>query len=553
MVRGRQRWMLTAAVVAVLSVVLSVFTSASWARADAGEGLGLTGPGGYSGSYKLPDGDEGWCIDFLKAEPMANGGGNYAAAVPLDGVSASDLKIAVFALSEGNRALASGDGQLAAAVAAVLHSLSINQGAQWDESLPAEARADYDRILSSAPEVAEGTTLQVRIPEGWTGDGTDSGFQRILSVEQPDVPTTEPTTEPSIETSASLAGSNVIADGGKVTDQVKYDGLVAGQSYTLDGELVCKETAKPTGGVGSKTFTADASGAGTVDVELAVADGDCAEQVVFEKLTDQSGAVVATHEDINDAAQTVGEKTSTTTTAPTTTPAAPTTTTTAPSTTTPNTTAPGTTPSRGPNGTLSVRKVAAGEKTDAALEGAEFEVRDGSGKVIEKFTTTRRASSIVLAEGSYELVETKAPKGYAVSEKPTSVDIVAERTTTVEVANALNPIIDVNKYSTVDGEYLAGAKFRLLRDGETVTEWTSKDEVTSLIVDPGEYEIVEIEAPAGYVKLDKPQKVVVAGGDHKALNITNAPDVSTPEGQAEADKPAPRKPIASIPSGPTTR
>ncbi|MCZ9635051.1 SpaA isopeptide-forming pilin-related protein [Rhodococcus sp. BH5] len=536
MVSGRQRWMLTTAVVAVLSVVLSVFTSASWARADAGEGLGLTGPGGYSGSYKLPDGDEGWCIDFLKAEPMANGGGNYAAAVPLEGVSAADLKIAVFALSEGNRALASGDGQLAAAVAAVLHSLSINQGAPWDESLPAEARADYDRIISSAPEVAEGASLQVRVPEGWTGDGTNSGFQRILSVQQPDIPTVEP----SIGTSASLAGSNVITDGATVTDRVTYSGVVAGKSYTLDGELVCKATGTRTGGVGSKTFTADASGAGTVDVELVVADGDCVQQVVFEKLIDDSGAVVATHEDINDAAQTVGEKISTTTTAP--------------STTTPNTTTTANaTPSRGPNGTLSVRKVAAGEKTDAALEGAQFEVRDGSGKVIEKFTTTRRASSIVLAEGSYELVETKAPKGYAVSEKPTSVDIVAERTTTVEVANALNPIIDVNKYSSVDGEYLAGAKFRLLKGGETVTEWTSKDEVTSLIVDPGEYEIVEVEAPAGYVKLDKPQKVVVAGGDHKALNITNAPDVSTPEGQAEADKPAPRKPIASIPSGPTTR
>ncbi|MDH6284337.1 SpaA isopeptide-forming pilin-related protein [Prescottella agglutinans] len=531
---NRARLLIAAVVAAVVSVLVTTLVGTPWARADEGEGLGMTDGGGYSGSYMLPDGDQGWCIDYLKDEPMKDGGGKYGAPQVLQGVSASDLKIAAYALAEGDRALAEGNRPLAAAVAGVIHSLGINKGAPWTGQVPAEARADYDRIRSTAPQVPAGTQLMVRTPEGWSGDGTSSGWQRILSVEQPNIPA--PSTKPSLKTQASISGSNTVTEGAKVVDRVSYTGLNGGESYTLQGELMCKASGASTGATGEVTFTADASGSGTVDVPITITDGKCTQQVAFEKLLDASGTVVATHEDLNAASQTVGEKTTTPTTKPTT-----------------PTTTPTTPTDRGPLGTLSVKKVAAGDKSGTALEGATFEVRDGKGKLVETFTTTRRANSIALAEGSYEIVETKAPQGYAVADKPTSVDIVAERTTAVEIANDVNPMIDIHKYGSSDGKYLPGARFQLVKDGKTVTEWTSKNEVTTLVVDPGTYEIVEVEAPAGYVRMDQPQKVTVAPGDHKTVNLTNKPDTGTPAGKAAANKTSVRMTISSIPSGPTGR
>ena len=70
---------------------------------------------------------------------------------------------------------------------------------------------------------------------------------------------------------------------------------------------MCKEDGTDTGASQSKTFTAEETD-GTVNVEnIAVTNPDCTEQVVFERLYDEeTGELVAVHEDITDAAQTVG-------------------------------------------------------------------------------------------------------------------------------------------------------------------------------------------------------------------------------------------------------
>lgn len=111
----------------------------------------------------------------------------------------------------------------------------------------------------------------------------------------------------SIRTSASLDTDNVIQSGAQVSDQVTYEGLTAGKVYRLESRLMCTEDGEDTGAEKTTEFTADAA-SGTVTVTaIEVTDPDCMTQTVFQKLYEaSSGALVGAHEDINDAAQTVG-------------------------------------------------------------------------------------------------------------------------------------------------------------------------------------------------------------------------------------------------------
>ena len=72
---------------------------------------------------------------------------------------------------------------------------------------------------------------------------------------------------------------------------------------------MCKATGADTGAVQTHEFTPGVSEGNEVVSGIAVTDPDCSEQVVFEKLyemEDGTPYLVASHEDINDAAQTFG-------------------------------------------------------------------------------------------------------------------------------------------------------------------------------------------------------------------------------------------------------
>ena len=110
-----------------------------------------------------------------------------------------------------------------------------------------------------------------------------------------------------IGTKAELnGGDNVISEGDTVTDTVSYTGLTPGKEYRLSGELFCTATEESTGATAETTFVPEERN-GTVTLEIPVKDTSCATQTVFETLFDTEGNVVATHHDITDVAQTVGQ------------------------------------------------------------------------------------------------------------------------------------------------------------------------------------------------------------------------------------------------------
>lgn len=118
-----------------------------------------------------------------------------------------------------------------------------------------------------------------------------------------------PRSTPQIRTSASSSTGNVIQTGTTVDDTVTYSGLVPGKTYRLEARLMCKETGQDTGANAIHEFVPETSEGQTVVQGIQVTDPDCSMQVAFEKLYEMDGDtpyLVASHEDINDAAQTVG-------------------------------------------------------------------------------------------------------------------------------------------------------------------------------------------------------------------------------------------------------
>lgn len=92
--------------------------------------------------------------------------------------------------------------------------------------------------------------------------------------------------------------------GGTIVDAVNYTNLTVGRSYALKGVLMNRATGQSIGITAEKTFTA-AAAAGTVTQEFSVgADQADRTLVVFETLH-IDGSVVARHEDLLDAAQSV--------------------------------------------------------------------------------------------------------------------------------------------------------------------------------------------------------------------------------------------------------
>lgn len=138
----------------------------------------------------------------------------------------------------------------------------------------------------------------------------------------------------------------------EVVDRVRLDGLVAGTTYRVRGELVDATNGDPTGFVGWAEFTADdraADGEVIVDVTIEVDEPAVGDWVVVESVY-VGEVLLAHHADLLDVDQTVTFVAPPSTTTPTTMPSTTTVavTTTTASTTTSTTTAPTTTTSTAP-------------------------------------------------------------------------------------------------------------------------------------------------------------------------------------------------------------
>lgn len=158
-----------------------------------------------------------------------------------------------------------------------------------------------------------------------------------------------------------------------------------------------------------------------------------------------------------------------------------------------------------PKANLWVRKSDA--NTGVGLQGAVFKIVKGNGEIVRENVTTNEGGFLKvngLEEGTYQIIETKAPAGYVLNSTPKIVTLKYGSTEVVEIENQKPGSLSIRKVDATTGNALAGAVFQLysIDDkpiGATVTtgadgyaRWTDLED--------GFYTVQEVSAPGGYAK-----------------------------------------------------
>jgi LPXTG-motif cell wall-anchored protein len=153
------------------------------------------------------------------------------------------------------------------------------------------------------------------------------------------------------------------------------------------------------------------------------------------------------------------------------------------------------------------------EQSKETLKGATFQLQDKDGKTLQADLITDGNGKLEVADlapGDYQFVETQAPTGYEKDASPLEFTITKAQSKAAEVekTNAKTPVkpgsIALTKTDEKTGEALSGATFELKNEKGTVLESDLVTDKSGKIVlktqAPGTYQLVETEAPTGYVK-----------------------------------------------------
>lgn len=176
------------------------------------------------------------------------------------------------------------------------------------------------------------------------------------------------------------------------------------------------------------------------------------------------------------------------------------------------------------NGLIAIQKV---DEENNPLAGAEFKIIDENGTIVDNLITDESgyASSISLALGNYQVIETKAPTGYILDSDPkevviadnedglniTNVVVVNQKQEVEKPENIPTASIEIKKVNE-DNKPLANAKFEISNKDRSVVQSvvTNKQGIGLVNNLPlGEYTIVETAAPKGYLLDDAPKTVML--------------------------------------------
>ncbi|MBO1142212.1 LPXTG cell wall anchor domain-containing protein [Enterococcus avium] len=180
--------------------------------------------------------------------------------------------------------------------------------------------------------------------------------------------------------------------------------------------------------------------------------------------------------------------------------------------------------------TGSVELTKVDEKTNTALQGAVFEIRDSNGSIVRSALQTNLEGKILvdgLKSGEYSFVETKAPTGYVLDNTPIKFTIEKDQQEVVKVSikNKLMPGgVVLSKTDATTGETLQGAVFELQdKDGKALQSGLITDNSGKLAIDglePGDYQFVETKAPTGYDLDATPVKFAIEKGQTEAVQVS---------------------------------
>ncbi len=164
------------------------------------------------------------------------------------------------------------------------------------------------------------------------------------------------------------------------------------------------------------------------------------------------------------------------------------------------------------------------------IANVTFDLKDSTGKVVATKTTDANGyiSFKDLKVGTYTLTEKSAPAGYVKVTEPYSVTVTTNSTVPVTFKNKKigKATIEVKKYD-VDNEstVLEGALFNLLDSKGNIVYANQKTNAQGKVVfdnlEAGKYQVVEVQAPNGYLKYNKAIDVDAKENVIHKVNVPN--------------------------------
>ncbi|HCW6743013.1 TPA: MucBP domain-containing protein [Listeria monocytogenes] len=167
--------------------------------------------------------------------------------------------------------------------------------------------------------------------------------------------------------------------------------------------------------------------------------------------------------------------------------------------------------------------------TKAPLDGATFELQKADGTTVQEGLITDASGKLEIADlmpGNYQLVETEAPTGYKLDEAPVTFAIEFNQTETAKVTKentAKTGGVILTKKDDKTSATLSGAKFELQTSTgaklqeNIATNAAGQLEITNLA--PGDYQLVETEAPTGYELDEAPVPFTITFNQSEKVNV----------------------------------
>ncbi|HDR8171768.1 TPA: LPXTG cell wall anchor domain-containing protein [Bacillus thuringiensis] len=164
------------------------------------------------------------------------------------------------------------------------------------------------------------------------------------------------------------------------------------------------------------------------------------------------------------------------------------------------------------------------------LADAVFNLLDQNGKVIKTDLKTNDEGKIIvenLRPGTYQFVETTAPKHYDLDKKPIVVTVEKSQKdiATVTMKNSLTKGgVELTKVDDVDGTTLEGAVFKIVDMNGTVIRknltTNSQGKISISDLRPGDYQFIETNAPKHYDLNKEPIPFTIEKGQAEPISVT---------------------------------
>ncbi|QEL87873.1 SpaA isopeptide-forming pilin-related protein [Bacillus mycoides] len=164
------------------------------------------------------------------------------------------------------------------------------------------------------------------------------------------------------------------------------------------------------------------------------------------------------------------------------------------------------------------------------LADAVFNLLDQNGKVLKTDLKTNSEGKIIvenLRPGTYQFVETTAPKHYDLDKKPIVVTVEKSQKgiATVTMKNSLTKGgVDLTKVDDVDGTTLEGAVFNIVdMKGTVIREkltTNSQGKISVSDLRPGDYQFIETNAPKHYDLNKEPIPFTIEKGQAEPISVT---------------------------------